>query len=419
MEMGKITRRLMIRTTGLAAGATAMVRGAMGKPLSGMARVTGGYRMNALPEAAAGGRAGTSTAGATGIPDWGLGPFVRDDGADHLGSRPESVFLCPVTGKLIAWENNSLYTQAAVVKDGKVFLMYRARDRSHGDGLGTSRIGLAVSDDGRHFTRHPVPVLYPNNDFMKEYEWPGGCEDPRIAQAEDGTYVMTYTGWDGDIPRLCSATSKDLYKWTKHGLAIGTCHKGKYRNFGSKSGAIVCRQEGSRFIAQRIDGKYWMYFNDAGLIVATSDDLTDWDVIEDAGGKPLIVLPMRPGMFDSTVVESGPPAFLTDKGILVLYNGGANKRPDIGLTSDVWAVSQALFDPKNPTKLIDRMDHDFFHPERDFEKHHQGSSTDGGYNNVTFVSNLVCFHGEWRFYYDAADSIVASAVYRPRQQMKD
>jgi predicted GH43/DUF377 family glycosyl hydrolase len=161
-----------------------------------------------------------------------------------------------------------------------------------------------------------------------------------------------------------------------------------------------------------------MYFNDSGLILATSDDLTDWDVLEDAAGKPLMVLPMRPGMFDSTVVEAGPPPFLTDKGILLIYNGGANKRPDIGLTSDVWAVSQALFDPQDPTKLIDRMDHDFFHPERDFETHHQGSPTDGGYNNVTFVSNLVWFHGEWRFYYDAADSVVASAVYRPSAAIK-
>ena len=35
----------------------------------------------------------------------------------------------------------------------------------------TCRIGLADSEDGIHFTRHPQPVLYPNNDPWKEYEW--------------------------------------------------------------------------------------------------------------------------------------------------------------------------------------------------------------------------------------------------------
>ncbi len=116
-------------------------------------------------------------------------------------------------------------------------------------------------------------------------------------------------------------------------------------------------------------------------------------------------------------MEPGPPAFLTDKGILLIYNAGAKGRPDLGLTGDVWSVAQALFDPKDPTKLIDRMDHDFFHPERDFDINHAGS-TAGGFNNVTFVENLVWFNREWRFYYDCANSIVASAAYRPRQEMK-
>ena len=31
---------------------------------------------------------------------------------------------------------------------------------------------------------------YPDNDSQKELEWPGGCEDPRIAVTDDGLYVM-------------------------------------------------------------------------------------------------------------------------------------------------------------------------------------------------------------------------------------
>ena len=365
-------------------------------------------------------QSGTATLTATqepGIPPWGLGPFVRDDGADRIGAKADSVFACPISGKTIPWENKSVLCAAAVVKDKKVFLFYRAEDLSRGNSWGTSRIGLAVSEDGRHFRRHPVPVLYPDHDSMKDYEWPGGCQDPRVVEAEDGTYVMTYTSYNGKKARLSCATSRDLYHWTKTGLAIGNCHEHKYRDFWSKSGSIVCKRHNGRFVAQRINGKYWMYFNDSGAMVANSENLTDWNVIEDPNGKFVTALPLRPDSFDNYVVEPGPPAFITENGIFLIYNAGAHGRPDLGLSGNVWAMAQALFDPKDPTRLIDRTDADFFHPERDFEIVHVGSAT-GGSGNVTFVESLVWFHDEWRFYYGCADSIVASAVCRPAAREK-
>ena len=406
----------MIRTSGLLLSANALAQGAFAGAVGKILGLTDQGDSESLLLADSGKSAGASRDQMFGVPSWGLGPFVRDDGADHIGAKANSVFQCPITGKLIPWENKDILCAAAVVKYGKVFLFYRAEDKSRGDSWGTSRIGMAVSEDGRHFKRHPVPVLYPGNDFMKDYEWPGGCQDPRIAEAEDGSYVMTYTAWDGEIARLCCATSKDLYRWTKQGLAIGTCHKGKYRDFWSKSGAIVCQREGGRFIAHRINGKYWMYFNETGAMVATSDNLTAWNVVEDAAGKFITALPLRPGKFDSDVVEPGPPAFITPQGIFLIYNAGANGRPDLGLTGNVWAVAQALFDPNDPTSLINRTDADFFHPERDFEIKHAGAVA-GGNSNVTFVESLVWFNSEWRFYYGCADSIVASAGYKPMHKV--
>ena len=43
-----------------------------------------------------------------------------------------------------------------------------------------------------------------------------GCEDARLT-AIDGTYYLTYTGWDREHALLCLATSSDLRTWTKHG----------------------------------------------------------------------------------------------------------------------------------------------------------------------------------------------------------
>ena len=85
-------------------------------------------------------------------------------------------------------------------------LLYRA----HADDI-VSHVGLATSDDGIHFERHPEPVLSPTEPY-EEF----GAEDPRVTEI-DGTYYLTYTGWDRTSAQLCLATSTDLFTWTKHG----------------------------------------------------------------------------------------------------------------------------------------------------------------------------------------------------------
>ena len=69
---------------------------------------------------------------------------------------------------------------------------------------------MATSKDGIHFKVEPKPVLYPARDGEQQREWPGGTEDPRIVESEDGTYVMTYTQWNWKTYDVGVATSKDL-----------------------------------------------------------------------------------------------------------------------------------------------------------------------------------------------------------------
>ena len=337
---------------------------------------------------------------------------MRDDGADILGPSPESAFHCPIQKRDVPWEDKQLLCATAAVKDGKVYLLYRAENRSR---VKTSRIGLAISEDGRHFKRQAAPVLYPDEDACKAYEWTGGCVDPRVVVSEDGTYVMTYTAYDGKRPRLFVATSTDLVHWQKHRSAFARFAAGKYADLRSKSGAIICRQQGEKFVATRVNGKYWMYFGEFGATLATSDNLLDWDIVETDGGKPLIVLPKRPGFFDGIVTEPGPFAMLTARGILLIYNGGSNDRSDLGLKGNVWSVGQALFDSNDPAHVIARTDKNCFHPERPYAIWRKEG---GGTQNVTFVESLIWFNNEWRFYYGCADSMVASACYRPTQSSK-
>src|SRR5467141_1253012 len=179
---------------------------------------------------------------------WTFGPFVKPAQVNPvITPNPASHFRSPMTDSVVAWEEYATFNPTAVVKDGRVFVLYRAEDASGERRIGghTSRLGLAESQDGLHFTRRSAPVLYPDRDAQREYEWPGGVEDPRIVEAEDGIYVLTYTQWNRRIPRLAIATSRDLVHWTKHGPAFAQAYGGKYLNLESKSGAILARMQGN------------------------------------------------------------------------------------------------------------------------------------------------------------------------------
>jgi len=339
---------------------------------------------------------------------WTIGPFEKPRSVNPvIAPTAASTFRSPMNDSTVRWEEFATFNPAAVVKDGKVFLLYRAEDAS-GDltiGHHTSRLGLAESGDGLRFSRRAAPVLYPDKDAQSKYEWTGGVEDPRLVESEDGGYVLTYTQWNRDIPRLAIATSKDLVSWTKHGPAFAKADSGHFRDLESKSGAILCRVDGNRLVAARVNGTYWMYFNVPDILVATSENLVDWTPLTDERGQPLKVLSARPGYFDSWLVEAGPPAVITSRGIVLLYNAGNSAtHGDPGIPTRTYTAGQALFDARNPLKLLDRTDVPFIRPTESYEK--SGQYKDG----TTFVEGLVPFRGRWYLYYGTADSRVGVAV---------
>jgi predicted GH43/DUF377 family glycosyl hydrolase len=344
--------------------------------------------------------------------EWMFGPFEKPKEVNPVISpRASATFRSPMNDSVVRWEEYATFNPAAVVRGGNIYLLYRAEDGSGEMKIGghTSRIGLAESTDGLRFTRRSAPVLFPDKDAQAKYEWPGGVEDPRIVETEDGTYVLTYTQWNRDVPRLAVATSRDLVTWRKHGPAFAKGDTGKYRNMESKSGAILSRVEGNRIIATKVSGTYWMYFNVPDILIATSDNLVDWTPLEDGDGKLVKVLSPRPGYFDSWLVEAGPPALITPHGILVLYNAGnSGKVGDPRLPRRVYTGGQALYDARNPVRLIARSDEPFIKPTEPYER--SGQYAEG----TTFVEGLVPFNGRWYLYYGTADSRVGVAVWDPK-----
>lgn len=339
-------------------------------------------------------------------PDWTMAPFTKADTVNPvLEPLDTSRFVCPVRGSVVHWERKDVFNPAAVVKDGKVFLLYRAED-TVGRHAGTSRIGLAESTDGLHFVRRPEPVLFPREDAYINYEWEGGCEDPRIVEDGAGTYYMTYTAYDGDLARLLIASSQDLLTWKKHGAVFRNAYRGQFVNKWTKSGAIVTRLEGGKLVAARINGKYWMYFGDTHIFAATSDNLVEWTPLLTEDGKDFLpIFSPRERMFDSDLVEPGPPAMITDKGILLLYNSRNHaEKGDPLLPAGTYTAGQVLMDPNDPTRVIYRTDDYFFRPTQPYE-------ITGQVNNVCFLEGLVFFKDTWFLYYGTADSKIAVATY--------
>jgi len=339
---------------------------------------------------------------------WQIGPFTRPaEGNPVVAPRPESKFIDPILKAPAQWEALHTFNPAAIVRNGKVVVLYRAEDNSGAMAIGghTSRLGLAESADGIHFTRRAEPVFFPAEDGEKAREWPGGVEDPRIVEREDGTYVLTYTQWNRETYSVGIATSRDLEHWTKYGPAFLGARGGKYDHLKYKSAGIVTRLVKDRLLAARINGIYWMYWGEGAVHLATSPDLIHWTPVEDERGEPIELLEPRAGHFDSSFPEVGPPPVLTSAGIVVLYNGkNAPEGGDPALGPQAYAAGEALFNAANPMHLLRQADAPVLKPELPYEKTGQYAA------GTTFAEGLVWFHGQWFLYYGCADSLVAVAT---------
>lgn len=341
---------------------------------------------------------------------WVLGPFVRPEGVNPvLEPRPDISFPCPMRDEDVKWEESDIFNPAAVLTSkGRIAVLYRAEDNSaKGIGKRTSRIGYAESRDGFRFKRDSHPVLYPDKDDFRDIDWPGGCEDPRVAVTEDGkTYVMLYTSWNRKTPRLSVATSTDLKHWTKHGPAFAKAYDGRFARIATKSASILTKLKNGRLVIDKVDGKYFMYWGEYAVHVATSDNLTDWyPVLDEKGGLKKLATPRR-GYFDSQMTECGPPAVRTSRGIVLMYNGKNNPglRGDTAYHAGAYCGGQMLFDNNDPYKLIGRLDKPFYVPQAPFEK--SGQYKDG----TVFLEGLVYRKGKFYLYYGCADSRVSVAV---------
>ena len=189
-------------------------------------------------------------------------------------------------------------------------------------------------------------MFYPAEDEQKAREWPGGVEDPRIVEREDGTYVLTYTQWNrtdvfgGNCDLARFEALDEAWAGISDGGAAST------RTCKYKSAGIVTQLESGRLIAAKIEGRYWMYWGEGAIklgdIGRTRFTGTGGGYERQSGG----VAAAEAGSFRQHVSRDGTSAGADQRG-----NRDALQREecdetggDPALGPSAYAAGEALFD---------------------------------------------------------------------------
>ena len=282
--------------------------------------------------------------------------------------------------KNVTWEKDAVLNAAAIHEDGKFHLFYRAVAH-YPDARNRSCIGHAWSNDGVRFERADEPIL--RNDTGPENTV--GVEDPRISKLGE-TYYLTYSCYNGEEVQIAWATSRDLDRWTPHGVLFG------HEQFGNNKNAAL--------FPAKIGGRYALIHRPMGLSwgsepcaldmwLAFSDDLQHW-------GWHQRLLRCRRGEVDWEYAKAGlgGTPFRTESGWLMTYHAvDANS---------VYRLGLVLLDAEDPTVVLKRTAEPILEPEADWE-------VQGDVNNVVFTCGGVLLGTELWVYYGGADTVIGLA----------
>ena len=109
--------------------------------------------------------------------------------------------------------------------DGELYLFPRLVARGNYSRIGIARVRFNEDGDPSGVERLGI-ALEPEADYELRPDG-GGCEDPRITFVEPlGRYVMTYTAFSPQGPRIALAISEDLFHWQRLGVATFSPYHG-------------------------------------------------------------------------------------------------------------------------------------------------------------------------------------------------
>lgn len=145
------------------------------------------------------------------------GSFRTDTGGAPFELRRLGVVMEPEPGN--SYEEEGVLNPAVVRgRDGQLYLFPRLVARGNYSRIGIARVRFGEDGDPVGVDRVGI-ALEPEAEYELREDG-GGCEDPRISFVDSlGLYVMTYTAFSPEGPRIALAVSQDLFSWERLGLA--------------------------------------------------------------------------------------------------------------------------------------------------------------------------------------------------------
>lgn len=176
-----------------------------------------------------------------------------------------------------------------------------------------------------------------------------GVEDPRIVNIE-GKYVMTYVSLSRKENISTSlAVSDDLKTWDRKGIIFGE---------QDKDVVIFPEKIKEKYIAfDRPEGNF--EFTPPHIWIGYSDDLISW-------GDLKSINMFKKNDEDYGRIGPGCPPIKTNDGWLLIYHTVRSKKDDKNNEFYTYSGSAALFDLKNPSRLLAKSD-PIILPNQDYE----------------------------------------------------
>ena len=291
---------------------------------------------------------------------------------------PGNPILLPREGK--KWEEGGVLNPAAIDLEGKIRLYYRAANKGN-----FSTMGYAETEDGFNISeRSDEPVYVPRAEFEGKGKDAGaGCEDPRIVDI-DGRLYMTYTAYDGGVPRIAvtSIAKEDFLKkrWDKWAFPELISEPG----VPNKDCCIIPEKTGD----------FWTVFHRVGESICI-DMLASLDFKTQKIRRCIEVIAPRKGMWDGRKVGIAGPPVKTKKGWLLFYHGISE--------NGTYRVGAALLDLQHPMVVKARTALPILEPQEEYE-------LKGVVSRVVFPCGSVIRDNVLYMYYGGADANVSVAT---------